>query len=414
MNSKERVLSALSHEETDKIPIDFSGHRSSGISAIAYARLRNYLKLPEKPIRIYDMVQQLAVVDEDILDLFGVDTIELGRGFLSDDKDWKPWLLPDGTDCQIPYYLNIEQNGEDWILYNDSGLELCIQKKGCLYFEQTHYPLMERGIENDDFSDLSDNFRNSMWAAVPHPGAHLPLDQKGLQELSDKAAALRANTDKAIIGLFGGSLFETPQGLYRMDNYLLDIHMYPDKVDQLSSELCSIHIENLEKWLGAVGPYIDIVLFGDDLGGQGGPLIGPETYRRFYKPFHQKLWNRAKELAHVKTLLHCCGGIYELLPDMIEAGIDAINPVQISCSGMDPQRLKKEFGHEITFWGGGCNTQQILPNAKSDEIEKHVKELVHIFRPNGGFVFQQVHNILANVPPENVVSMFNAINGRKL
>jgi uroporphyrinogen decarboxylase len=243
-----------------------------------------------------------------------------------------------------------------------------------------------------------------------HPGAHLDLDEKGLEEMSSRARKLRESTDRAIIGLFGGNMFEIPQMLFRMDNYLLDIAMHPDKVAQFSEALYSHHSKNLEKWLTAVGPYIDVVLFGDDLGGQWGPLIGPDTYREFYKPYHKKMWQRAKELANVKVQLHCCGGVYELLPDLIDAGLDAINPVQISCAGMDARQLKSEFGDHITFWGGGCDTQKVLPDGTPDEVQQHVREQVSILNKDGGFVFQQVHNIMANVPPENIVAMFDAIN----
>ena len=134
MTSRQRVLDAINHIETDRVPLDLSGHRSSGIAAIAYARLRDHLGLEKRPIRVYDMVQQLAIVDEDVLDLFEVDTIEMGRGFLQEGKDWKSWVLPDGSPCEIPYYMNVEQRGEDWYLMDDSELDLGIMKKGCLYF----------------------------------------------------------------------------------------------------------------------------------------------------------------------------------------------------------------------------------------------------------------------------------------
>ena len=410
MTSRERVLSALNHREPDRIPIDFGGHRSSGIAAIACHRLRDHLGLPEKPVRVYDMVQQLAIIDNDVLDLFGVDTIEMGRGFLMDDKDWKPWVLPDGKECEIPYYINIEEKDGDWFLYTDEGYEMGILKKGSLYFEQYQFPLAERGIEKDDFSDLSEMIGKTVWAGVPHPGAHIALDEKGLKEMSEKARKLRESTDRAIIGLFGGNMFELPQWLYRMDNYLLYTALYQDRALALSEAMCSIHLENLEKWMSAVGPYIDVVLFGDDLGGQQGPLISPDTYRLLYKPFHKKMWNRAKQLADVKVQLHCCGGIYELLPDMIDAGLDAVNPVQVSCKGMDPARLKKEFGDQLTFWGGGCDTQRILPSAGPEAVRQNVRELTGILSPGGGFVFQQVHNVLANVPPENIVAMLEEVN----
>jgi len=356
------------------------------------------------------MVQQLAIVDEDVLEGFDVDTIEMGRGFLLEDKDWKEWVLPDETFCLIPNYLNIEKQGQDWMILSDEALELGIQKQGCLYFEQTHYPLIDRGIENDDFSDLEDVLKQTLWTAVAHPGAHLSLDEAGLREIRERAKSLRESTDRAIIGLFGGSMFEIPQMLYRMDNYLMYMSMYPDAVLRLSETLCDIHLRNLEKWLRAVGPYIDIILFGDDFGGQTGPLISPEMYGRYFKPYHGKLWKKAKELADVKIMLHCCGGVHELLPDFIDAGLDAINPVQINSAGMDAGELKCEFGKDLTFWGGGCDTQEILPSASSEQVQKHVQNQVKIFSPSGGFVFQQVHNIQADVPPENIVAMFNAIN----
>jgi len=412
MNSRERVLLSLDHKQTDRPPIDLSGHRSSGIAAIAYAKLRKFLCLPEKPIRVYDMVQQLAVVDEDVLDLFGVDTIEMGRGFLLDDSDWKEWVLPDGTPCWIPGFLHVRQKGDGWIVLTEDGQELGVQKKGCLYFEQTYFPLMERGIVGDDFTDLEYHLGRTIWTGVPHPGAHLSLDESGLKEMAARAEALREKTSRAVVGLFGGNMFEVPQMLYRMDHYLIDLGMCPDDVGRLSEALSGIYMENLNKWLGAVGPYIDIIVFGDDLGGQGGPLISPQMYREYFKPFHKKLWNRAKELADIKVMLHCCGGVRELLPDLIDAGLDAINPVQFNCKGMDVAELKKEFGKDLTFWGGGCDTQSILPNGSTDEVKEHVRHQVNILGASGGFVFQQVHNILANVPPQNITAMFEAVLGQ--
>lgn len=411
MTSRDRVLASLNHRTSDKIAVDFSGHRSSGISALAYVKLRQYLKLPPIPVRVYDLVQQLAIVDGDVLDRFGVDTIEMGRGFLTEDKDWKEWVLPDGTPCLIPYYINMEKRGDDWAVLTDSGLELGIQKKGWLYFEQTHFPLLERGIRDDDFSDLEDILNNTIWTGAVSPGAHLALDGPGLEEMARSARALRESTDRAIIGLFGGNMFEVPQMLYRMDNYLMALSLHPEAVLRLSERLCGIYLKNLEKWLGAVGPHIDIILFGDDLGGQTGPLISPEMYRRYFKPYHQKLWSRAKELADVKVLLHCCGGVRELLHDLIEAGLDAINPVQFNCAGMDTAGLKADFGRDLTFWGGGCDTRDILPSAPPELVRKHVQEQVATLSPGDGFVFQQVHNILANVPAENITAMFDAVNG---
>ncbi len=209
MTSRERVLSALNHVEPDRIPVDLGAHRSSGIAAIAYHRLRKHLGLPEKPVRIYDMVQQLAIIDEDVLDHFGVDIIEMGRGFLLEDNDWKPWVLPDGTPCEIPGYIQLELKDEHWLLLDAEGSDVGILKKGSLYFEQTRFPLMERGIENDHFEDLEEMLGRQMWSAIAHPGGHLSLDESGLKELAAGAKALRESTDRAIVGLFGGNMFGT-------------------------------------------------------------------------------------------------------------------------------------------------------------------------------------------------------------
>ncbi len=412
MTSRERILDALDHKETDRIPVDFSGHRSSGIAAIVYPDLRRQLGLPFRPVRVYDMIQQLAIVDEDVLERFGVDTIEMGRGFLTEEKDWKDWILPDGTPCKIPFYIHVEQRGEDWYLLDENGRELAVQKKGFLYFEQTYFPLKDRLFGEDDFSDLADVLSHTVWTGIASPGAHLPLDDKGLAEMARRAKGLRESTDRAIVGLFGGNMFEIPQMLFRMDNYLMFLGLYPEKALRFSEKLCELHMKSLDKWLGAVGPYIDVILFGDDLGGQTGPLISPQMYRQVIKPFHRKLWHRAKQLADVKVMLHCCGGVRELMDDLIDAGLDAINPVQINAEGMNPRELKAEFGDRITLWGGGCDTRDVLPHGSPAQVADHVRELVRSLRPGGGFVFQQVHNILADVPAENIVAMFDAVNGQ--
>ncbi len=410
MTSRERVLAAIEHRLTDRIPIDFSAHRSSGIAALAYPKLRAHLGLKPKPVRVYDMVQQLAIVDDDVLDRFKVDTLELGRGFLLEQEDWKDWILPDGSPCLIPHYIPLEKRDKNWFVFTEDGRELGVQKQGWLYFKQTYYPLMERHIAEDDFSDLEDIMNQTLWTGVPSPGEHLSLDPSGLAELKDRARALRNSTDRAIVGLFGGNMFELPQWLYGMDNYFMALKLFPKDVLRLSEKICALHLKNLEKWLSAVGEFIDVIVFGDDLGGQNGLLISPEMYRLNFKPFHKKLWNCAKSLAEVKVLFHCCGDVSSILADLIDAGLDAINPVQISCPGMDSSRLKSQYGSNLIFWGGGCDTRFMLPSSTPEDIQKHVKEQVKLFGANGGFVFQQVHNIMADVPMDNLVAMFDAVN----
>ena len=401
MTPRQRILTALDHREPDRVPIDFSGHRSSGIAAIAYPKLREQLGLPPKPIRVYDVIQQLAIVDKDVLDRFDIDTVELGRGFALDEESWKPWTLPDGTDCLVPAWTRIQRNGECWIIRSDTGRVLAHMPDGALYFEQTYFPFLDGG---DEPEAVREALEESMWTAIASPPG--PVDSEAL---SQGAKRLRRDTNRAIIGLFGGNLFEIGQFLYRNDQFMMLLAAEPKRAHRFLDNLIEIHLDNLERFLAAVGQYIDIILFGDDLGMQTGAMMSPKMYREFFKPRHKLLWNRAKELADVKVMLHSCGGVRELLKDLIEAGLDAINPVQISCAGMDAAQLKAEFGSEITFWGGGCDTRDLLPNGIPEQIAKHVKEQVKILSGGGGFVFQQVHNILANVPPANIVAMFDAV-----
>lgn len=409
MTSRERVLTALDHREPDRVPIDLGGHRSSGISAIAYARLKKALGIRTGDIYVYDMIQQLAIVEEEVRDLFNIDVVEMGRGFHLHESDWKEWVLPDGTPCKIPGYIDVEKRGTDWYLKSENGTDLAVQRHGCLYFEQMYWPWEERDMETQDFSDLGEALKNCAWTYARSPGSHLPFDEVGLKALETGARTLRESTDRAIIGLFGGNFFEIPQFLYKMENYLMYIAAYPAACERFAEVLCARHISNLEKYLGAVGPYIDIIQFGDDLGSQSGPLISPDTYRRLIKPYQARLWGRAKELfPSIGIHLHSCGSIEPILDDLIDAGLEMENPVQITCKGMEPAHLKAKFGDRFTFWGGGCDTRDMLPHRTPEEITAHVAGLMEIWKPGGGFVFQQVHNIMADVPAENIIAMFKA------
>ncbi len=404
MTPRERILAALNHREADRVPVDFSGHRSSGIAAMAYSKLRKHLGLSPRPVRIYDVIQQIAIVDEDVLERFGVDTIELGRGFSLDDRSWSEWTLPDGTPCFVPEWIRIEREKGRWVIRSKTGRVLSQMPDGALYFEQTYFHLMDNPDAPDEIARA---FDECMWTTVTSPPG--PVDNKVLAEGAKK---LREKTNRAIIGLFGGNLFEMGQFFYRNDNFMMLLAGEPERAHRFLDKIVEIHLANLEQFLAAVGKYIDIILFGDDLGMQTGPMMSPKMYCEFFKEHHKLLWNRAKELADVKVMLHCCGGVRELMPHIIEAGADAINPVQISCAGMDAAKLKAEFGKDITFWGGGCDTRDVLPNGTPRQVAEQVKKLVKILRPGGGFVFQQVHNILANVSAENIVAMFDAVNER--
>ncbi len=406
--SRARVMAAVNHREPDRIPVDLGGHRSSGVMAIAYNKLKRHLGITTGDIYVYDFVQQLAIIEPEVLDRFGVDTIELGRGFALEHEDWQDWALPDGTPCKIPAFLRPVKVGADWCVYHEDGTLIAIQKEGCLYLEQTHWPYLE--ASDADFTDLTVAFDHMMWSKVGAPPAPIGYDPAGLVQLEAGARALRASTDRAIIGLFGGSLFEGGQQLFRIDTFLAMLAGEKARAHRFLDQLVAYYLANLRKFLSVVGPYIDIVLFSDDFGMQTGPQISPRTYREFFQPRQKILWTESKRLADVKIMLHSCGGIYPFLPGLIDAGLDILQPVQTTCRDMEPERLKREFGKDLCFWGGGSNTRDILGQASPAEVAADVRQRMAQFTAGGGYVFQQIHNIMADVPPENVVAMLDAVN----
>ena len=407
MTSRERVLAALNHQEPDRVPIDLSGHRSSGIAAMAYARLRDYLGLPKKPIRVYDPVQQLAIVDEDVLQRFQVDAIELGRAFANEDKYWAEWVLPDGTPCLMPAWAKPERQNGDWVLRSKvTGLTIARMPEGVWYFEQSNFPF----LEHEDLGRLEAEFAECMWSGIASPPGPIVAGAGGAAALAEGARKLRQQSDRAIIGLFGGNLLELGQWFYRNDNFFMLLAGEPERAHRFLDKLMEIHLRNLDGFLTAVASHIDVILFGDDLGMQSGPQMSPAMYREYFQPRERAMWQIVKQRApHLKIMLHCCGGVRELLPGLIDAGLEAINPVQVTCRGMEPAGLKRDFGDRLTFWGGGCDTRDVLIKGTPAQVNEHVRKQVEILRPGGGFIFQQVHNILADVPPANVVAMYDAV-----
>ena len=360
-----------------------------------------------RTVYVYDPIQQLAIVDDDVLDRFGVDTIEMGRGFCLEDKWWTDWTLPDGAPCKMPAWSSPEPGSDGWVLRAPDGRVLGRMPASALHFDQVYWPFLDGPAFAGDAggAQLETALDGSMWSVFGSPPQPTATDE----ELAAGARGLREKTGRAIIALFGGNLLETGQMLFRMDEFLVMLAGEPRQAHRFLDLLVERHLRKLERFLGAVGPYIDIIQFGDDLGAQNGPQISPRMYREFFKPRHKLMWERAKQLANVKVMLHCCGAVRPLLKDLIDAGLDAINPVQISCRGMQAVELKRDFGRDLTFWGGGCDTQRVLPQGTPDEVRTHVLRQCEELAPGGGFVFQQVHNVLANVPPENVIAMFDAV-----
>jgi uroporphyrinogen decarboxylase len=247
------------------------------------------------------------------------------------------------------------------------------------------------------------------WSSLPTAPYHKPLTSEHLAAIRNRAKHLFETTDYAIMVAFGGNLLEWGQYLCRFDQFLMDIIDNPKKVSALLDKLVEMHLENLKKLLPAVNGYVQIIQMGDDFGTQLALEISPKIYREVFKPRQRLIFEAVKKHSGLHLFLHSCGSIVDILPDLIEIGVEIINPVQTSARGMDPKRLKQEFGKDLTFWGGGCDTQRVLPLASPKEIRTHVKERIDIFAPGGGFVFTQVHNIMPHVPPQNIVAMYDAV-----
>jgi uroporphyrinogen decarboxylase len=408
LTPRQRVLAAIEHREPDRVPVDLGATPSSGISAIAYGRLKQHLGMHEGHVRVYDVVQQIAQPEDGILDRFGIDVVDVGRAFNCDDADWYDVELPDGQPAQYPTWFRPERQPDgSWLARAWDGTAIARMPAGGAFFDQACYPYLD-GCP-DRVGDLDDAMAKVLWAALPHS----PWDRAGeadfWEQFRARALELRASTDRAIIAVCGCNLFEWGTFLRRLDNFLMDLVTDPVGVERLLDALMQRHLATLEKVCAAVGDVCDILRFGDDLGLDGGPFMRPDIYRRFFKPRHTQLCQYVHTHTPMKTFLHSCGSIYELLPDLIEAGFDVINPVQTNCRDMEPDRLQREFGRDITFWGGGCDTREVLNRAEPEQVAAHVLGRMEVFAPGGGFVFSAIHNILPDVPPENILAMFAAI-----
>jgi uroporphyrinogen decarboxylase len=408
MNSRERILATIRHKEPDRIPVDLGATPSSGISAIAYTNLKKHLEVKEGETRIYDVVQQLAQPEDFLLNRLNIDVLDIGRMFNHRAEDWYSIRMADSQEGFYPVWFKPSKSDDGgWQAKSKDGSVIAKMPKGATFFDQTFFPYMDGYPE--DFRNLKKAMDKVLWQAMVHSPwdhAHLP---DFWQQLRDRTLRLREKSDHALMIVCGCNLFEWGTFLRRIDNFLMDIVLEQGKVEALLEELMQIHLQTLENVCAAVGDIVDILRFGDDLGMDNGPFMDPGIYQKFFKPRHRRLCDYVKKNSQMHTFLHSCGSIYKLMPDLIEAGFEILNPVQTNCADMDPRRLKREFGRDIVFWGGGADTRHVLNRASPDEIKAHVRKRMEIFSPGGGFVFNTIHNILPEVPPENIVAMFEAV-----
>lgn len=376
---RERLEAALLHKESDRIPFDLASTRMTGISMTAYRNLLDYKgwnALDPQP-EIGDTMQQLALVKEPVLQKLGVDV----RGLIpSAPSNWQ---------------LNFVERGEYTEYIDEWGVLWRKPRKSGYYFDMTSHPLA--GI-----SDLSglDSFA---W-----PNAADKSRTEGYEKHLDFIAA-QGDYGFTLHGVSAG-VMEMSLRLRGFEQFFMDLALEPDLACSIFDRIVDIKIAYWDAALEKVGNKVLVAIESDDLGTQDSLLISPGMYREYLKPRHQRLFSFIKKKApHIKVFLHCCGSIMPLIPDLIEAGVDILNPVQVSARNMDTKTLKKEFGKDLVFWGGGIDTQGILPHGSVKEIKDEVRRRIDDLAPGGGFIFNTVHNIQADVPPQNIEAMLETL-----
>lgn len=394
MTSRERILLTLKHKEPDRVPIDLGGMRSSGIHAIAYNKLKGYLNCEDKSVKIFDLGQQLAVVDDEIRKRVTSDVAELKRldgGFGTRINSWKQIdLFLDGGEYYVPTDFNPKVLADGSFAIEIEGKIVALMPKGGYYFDSRHAPLANASEPKEIDIILSNR-----------------ITDEELDFLEAQAKELKNNTDCAILGSFGGNFIEEGHALFGYQEFMERLILDKPLIEYFLNKLEEKYLEEIERYLNRVGKYIDIIVLGDDYGTQEGLQISPEMFRQLFKPHLKALCDFIEKRSDVYIFLHSCGAVSKLIPDFIDAGIQILNPVQTSAKGMSPEFLKREFGKDIVFWGGGCDTQRILPFGTLEEVENDVKKRIDIFAPKGGFVFAAIHNIQQEVSPEKCLKLFD-------
>ena len=373
MTSRERVLTALAHEEPDRIPIDLGGSVVTSIGIPVYTALRAHLGLPRRDTRVMELVQQIAFVDDDVLDALGADVLPV---FANDPATYTPLFLNEGD------------HGDS---FRDEFGATLRRPRGGAYYDWQEFPL-----QNPSLDDLG---------RMPWPDPSDPARYRGLR---DKVTSLRKSTDRALFGMAPGG-HDLLNQLFRvrgMEEGLIDLAANQDFAEAFLERFTETIITAQKLFLGEVGDLIDIHFTADDLAGQWGPLISPAMYRKLVKPRQARILAAVRAKTKAPVFYHGCGAMTEFIPDLIEIGVDIINPVQVAAAGMDTGKLKKKFGSSLSFWGGGCDTQKVLPYGTPAEVRAEVERRIGDLAPGGGFVFDPVHNIQPGVPAANIVEAY--------
>jgi uroporphyrinogen decarboxylase len=376
MTSRERLLAALAHIEPDRVPLDLGSTQVTGIHAVAYRNLREALGLPPVAVQLSDAIQRLALPDDDLVQALAIDTRGL---FPLNSHNW---------------HVREEDAGDVWAYHDEWGITHHRPKPVGLYFSVVQVPLAGRltmeAIEKHPWPDMGD-----------------PRRIAGLRAQAEQYRA--AGYGVVLKDPFAG-LFEMAQRIAGMEDLLVLMATERAVAVALFARLLDLKLAFWEMALPQLADLVDVITQADDYGTQTSQLISPRMFRQQLKPLLRESFACVQRLApRAKRFFHSCGNVRPLIPDLIEIGVEILNPVHIRASGMEPTALKREFGRELVFWGGGVDTQGVLPQGTPQEVQEEVQRNLEALAPGGGYVFTPVHNIQADVPVENIVAMWQAL-----
>lgn len=379
MNARERVLAAINHREPDRVPFDLNGTVVTGIQAKAYQKLRAYLGLPQEALVISDIFQQLAQVDDDLMDLLGVDVRSVSPR----------------SSAHYQVRLSESPDGKYSHLYDEYQIGWRMPKQDGMYYDMFDHPLL--GTLSEARID-----------AYQLPDPQDPSRFVGMREAAEKIVA---EERALIVGNIYAGIFEMYMWTHGFKDGYADWAAEPALASKMLAKYRDFHLGYLEKVFEVLqGIPIDVVHMADDIAGQQGLLISPRSYRKLLKPLHKEMFDYIHAHSQAKVFIHSCGAIRPVIADMIESGVDILNPVQVNAKDMDSAELKREFGRDVVFWGGGVDTQEAFDERHTpDEVRADVRRRLEDLMPGGGFVFATVHNIQGNVPPENIMAMWETL-----
>ena len=417
MTSKERVLTALSHRQPDRVPVDIGGTSVTGIHVSCVAALRDHYGLEKRPVTLHEPLQMLGWVDEDLKQAMGIDfegVFPRNTMFGFPNRNWKEWRLPGGLEVLVPedFVTSLDANG-DILIYPES--DRSAPPSGRIPCDGWFFDTIVRQEPmDDDRLDVEDNVEDN----IEEFG---PIADADLAHFEVSVAAATA-TGRPILATFGGTAFgdialvpapflKHPKGIRDVAEWYVSTRTRRDYVHRIFERQCEVGLANLARVHAAVGDRVDAVfLCGTDFGTQTSSFCSVSTFDELWFPYYQRINDWIHRNTSWRCFKHSCGSVERFIPSLLRAGFDILNPVQCSAAGMGPEHLKSAYGDRLTFWGGGVDTQQVLPFGTPAEVRRQVLERCEIFSRGGGFVFNTIHNIQARTPVANIAAMLDAVN----